>query len=136
MFAHLPRRGPNPRPTHPHTAVPRAGTCLRRVVAVLAGVTATLLASVATIPAAFASVEPNPAHTSRVVTGAGMPGWQAALIALGAILLVVAAAVLLDRALATRKAAPAPGAPAPGAPASAEDVAGQARGLLSLRGRK
>jgi 5'-nucleotidase / UDP-sugar diphosphatase len=119
MFAHLPRQGPSPQPAHPRTVTPKAGTRLRRLVAVLAGVTAALLASVATIPAAFASVEPDPARTSRVVTGGGMPGWQTALIALGAVLLVAAAAVLLDRALATRRPAPAPAAPAPASPAPA-----------------
>ena len=113
MFAHLSRQGPYPQPTHPRTAAPRAGTRLRRVVAVLAGVTAALLASVATIPAAFASVAPDPAPGVRVVSGGGTPGWQTALIALGAVLLVAAAAILLDRALLTRRAASAPAAPAP-----------------------
>jgi hypothetical protein len=117
MFAHLPRWGPYRQPTRPRAVAPKAGTRLRRLVAVLAGVTAALLASVATIPAAFASVEPDPARTGRVATAGGMPGWQTALIALGAVLLVVAAAVLLDRALATRRAASAPAAPAPAAPA-------------------
>jgi hypothetical protein len=119
MFAHLPRRGPYPQPTHPRTAAPRRGTHLRRLVAVLAGVTAALLASVTTIPAAFASVEPDPAHTARVVAGSGMPGWQTALIVLGAVLLVTAAAVLVDRTLATRRAASAPAAAAPAASAPA-----------------
>lgn len=117
MFAHLPRRGPYPHPTRPRAVAPKAGTRLRRLVAVLAGVTAALLASVATIPAAFASVEPDPARFGRVATGGGMPGWQTALIALGAVLLVAAAAVLLDRALATRRAASAPAAPASAASA-------------------
>jgi hypothetical protein len=119
MFAHLPRQGPYSQPTHPRTVAPRAGTRLRRLVAVLAGVTAALLASVATIPAAFASVEPDPTHTVRVVTSGGMPGWQIALIALAAVLLVAAAAVLADRVLATRPAGPAPAASAPAASAPA-----------------
>jgi hypothetical protein len=127
MFAHLPRRGPYPQPTHPRTATPGAGTRLRRLVAVLAGLTAAVLASVATIPAAFASVAPDPARFGRVATAGGMPGWQTALIALGAVLLVTAAAVLLDRALTTRRAAPAPAdsapaAPAPAAPAPADSA--------------
>ena len=119
MSAHLPRRGPYPQPTHPRTVAPGAGTRLRRLVAVLAGVTAALLAPVATIPAAFASVEPDPVRTARVVTSGGMQGWQTALIALGAVLLVAAAAVLLDRALATRRAASVPAASAPAASAPA-----------------
>ena len=40
--------------------------------------------------------------THIVVTG-GMPGWQIALIAIGAALLAAAAAVLADRAWATRR---------------------------------
>jgi uncharacterized membrane protein len=117
MFAHLPRRGPQP--THPRTAAPRAGTRLRRLAAVLVGITAALLASTATIPAAFASVAPDPGRAGRVVTGGGTPGWQLALIALGAIAVVAAAAVLLDRALATRRTASAPAASAPAASAPA-----------------
>ena len=39
-----------------------------------------------------------------------MPGWQITVIALGAALLAAAVAVLLDRALATRRAASAPAA--------------------------
>jgi len=113
MVAHLPRQGPYPQRTHSRTAAPRAGTRLRRLVAFLAGVAAALLASVATIPAAFASVAPDPARGVRVVTSGGTPGWQTALIALGAVLLVAAAAILLDRALLTRQAASAPAAPAP-----------------------
>ena len=118
MFAYLTRQG-----SHPRTAAPKAGTRLRRLAAALAGITAVLLASVATIPAAFAtlvpppggysgttSVAPVPAPTVRVVTGGGMPGWQIALIALGAALLAAAAAVLLDRARAARRAASAPAA--------------------------
>jgi hypothetical protein len=117
MFAHLTRQG-----THPRTAAPKAATRLRRLAAALAGVTAAVLASVATIPAAFAmvvpppgydgttSVAPVPAATVRVITGGGMPGWQITLIALGAALLAAAVAVLLDRALATRRAASAPAA--------------------------
>ena len=86
---------------------------------VLAAVTCGLLASAATVPAAFAlvlppggqggtaSVTPVPATTVRVVTAGGMAGWQITLIALGAALLAAAAAVLLDRARAAHRAAPA-----------------------------
>ena len=43
---------------------------------------------------------PVPVHT---VLAAGMPGWQIALIAIGAALVAATAAVLLDRARATRR---------------------------------
>jgi hypothetical protein len=42
-----------------------------------------------------------PVHT--VVVAAGMPGWQIALIAIGAALFAAIVAVLLDRARATRR---------------------------------
>ena len=103
MVAHLPRQGPYPQRTHSRTAAPRAGTRLRRLVAVLAGVAAALLASVATIPAAFASVAPDPAPGARVVTSGGTPGWQIALIAVGAAILGALLAVLLDRARSARR---------------------------------
>ena len=122
MFTHLPRQGNSPRGTHPQTATRRAGTRVRWLAAVLAAVTG-LLASAAAVPAAFAMPVPGPggqyattgpapvpAATVRVVAGSGMPGWQITLIALGAALLAGAVAVLLDRALATRRAASAPAA--------------------------
>jgi hypothetical protein len=93
----------------------RRGRFPQRLLAILAGATAAILASVATIPAAFASVAPGPERPVRVVTSGGMPGWQTALIALGAVLLVAATVALLDRALATRRAAAAPAAAAPAA---------------------
>jgi hypothetical protein len=103
MSAHFDRRGPFP----------------RRLLAILAGTTATILASVATIPAAFAAVTPGPERPVRVVTSGGMPGWQTALIALGAVLLVTITVALLERALATHRAASAPAAvPAASAPAA------------------
>ncbi|HEY1003805.1 MAG TPA: hypothetical protein VGD83_29600, partial [Streptosporangiaceae bacterium] len=87
---------------------------LRRSVAVLAALIVGLLASAATVPAAFAmipdsggdaGVAPVQAPAVRVVVTGGMAGWQITLIALGAALLAAAAAVLLYRALAVRKAA-------------------------------
>ena len=74
-----------------------------------------LLASAAIIPAASAGIivpdpggaaAPVPATTVRVTSG-GMVGWQITLIAVGAALIAAAVAVLLDRALAARRAAPA-----------------------------
>jgi hypothetical protein len=86
----------------------------RRIAAVLAGLTATVLASA---PAAFAMQVPPPgelsgqpvkhapvipAHAHTVVVG-GMPGWQITLIAAGAALFAAVLAVLLDRILAARR---------------------------------
>ena len=53
------------------------------------------------------TVPPPPVQT--VVVG-GMPGWQIALIAIGAAVVAAAVAVLLDRARATRRHQPAPSA--------------------------
>jgi hypothetical protein len=93
-------------------------TRIRRLSAALGGLAAALLAFAAAAPAALASlpplppglnkhppanlpVVPAPAHT--VVIG-GMPGWQIALIAVGAALAAAAVAILADRAWAARKA--------------------------------
>jgi hypothetical protein len=117
MFTHSPRPGNSPQHTHPQTGTRRAGPRVRWLATVLAAVTG-LLASAAAVPAAFARVvpepgggyysptqpAPTPAGTIRVVAGGGMPGWQITLIALGAALLAGAVAVVLDRALAARRA--------------------------------
>jgi hypothetical protein len=114
MFAYLPRRG-----THPQTAARNARARLSRLAAALVAVACGLLASAATLPAAFARVEPDPgagyvAPASvppqvqvRTIVAGGMPGWQITLITLGAALIAVAATLLLDRALTARKAASA-----------------------------
>jgi hypothetical protein len=115
MFTYLPHQGP-----HMRTAARRGAGRLCRLAAVLAAVTCGLLASAAIVPAAFAMVVPNPAGpggltpaapapatTVTVVTAGGMAGWQITLIALGAALVAAIAAVLLDRALAARRAASA-----------------------------
>jgi hypothetical protein len=88
---------------------------IRRLADVLAGLAGVLLAFGAT--PAFASIPhsdpggaagqlppafPAPVHTVTLVTG-GMPGWQITLIAIGAALLAATAAVLVDRARATRR---------------------------------
>ena len=114
MFTHLPHQGPRLR-----TAGRQAAARLRRLAAVLAAVTCGLLASAAIVPAASARIVPDPggagggtplapapATTVPVVTAGGMAGWQITLIALGAALIAAIAAVLLDRALAARRAAP------------------------------
>ena len=84
---------------------------IRRALAVLAGLTAAVLALGAA--PAFARLQPPdragyvaptsvPAQVHTIVVG-GMPGWQIALIAVGAALLAAALAVLADRVLATRR---------------------------------
>jgi hypothetical protein len=98
---------------------------LRRFAGSLAGLAAALLAFAAAAPAALASgrgplppppirekhpplppghihqpVHQVPVHT--VVAG-GMPGWQIALIAIGAALAAATVAILVDRAWAARR---------------------------------
>ncbi len=90
---------------------------IRRIAAALTALTAALLATAAAAPAAFAMQVPPPgelgsnpvghapiapAHTQTIVIG-GMPGWQIALIAVGAALLAGTVAVLLDRARVARR---------------------------------
>jgi hypothetical protein len=119
MFAHLIRQR-----THLRTAAPKAGTRLRRLGAALAAVTIGLLASAATIPAAFArevSVPPPgagyetarfglvPATTSQAAS-TGIAGWQSTLIVLGAMLAAGAVLIVLARARAAHRAAPSPAA--------------------------
>ena len=111
MFTTRARQG-----THPLPGARNATARLRRSVAVLAALIVGLLASAATVPAAFAmipdpgdatgsaGVAPVQAPAVRVVVTGGMAGWQITSIALGAALLAAAAAVLLYRALAVRKA--------------------------------
>ena len=82
---------------------------LRRIFAAVATLAGAVLA-LATAPAAFARPLPPPdccvtgadAPVTVITTG-GMPGWQIALIAVGAALAGAAMAVLLDRAWAARK---------------------------------
>ena len=116
MITQLSRLG-----TPPRTAPRQASRRLGRLAAVLAAAICGLLASAAAIPAAFARVVPPPggqygpgpvrqapATTVHVITAAGLAAWQIAMIALGAALVAAAAAVLVDRARAARRAAPAP----------------------------
>ena len=113
MFAHLTRPG-----THPRTAALRAGTRLRRCAAALAAITVGLLASAATIPAAFASEVPPPGSgyqlgrfgpvpaTASHAAATGVPGWQIILIAVGAVLVAAAVTIVLARARAGHRAVP------------------------------
>jgi hypothetical protein len=99
---------------------------IHHLISILAAGACALLALAAAAPAAFAGtnpipdpsgyagdpyigtapVAPVPAATVHVSSG-GMAGWQIALIAIGAALLAATAAVILDRARATRRAAAA-----------------------------
>ena len=86
---------------------------IRRVAAVLVGLAAAVLAATP----AFARLEPDPgagyvAPASvpaqiqyRTIVAGGMPGWQIALIAVGAALLAATVAVLANRARAARRPA-------------------------------
>ena len=89
-----------------------------RLACLLVTMAGAVLASTASVPAAFAlevppgggGVDPTvppppPLHT--VVVG-GMPGWQIALIAAGAAVLAAALAVILDRARVARRHLAAP----------------------------
>jgi pimeloyl-ACP methyl ester carboxylesterase len=96
MVTQLPHRHTPPRP-----AARRAGLHLSRLAAVLGALTCALLSLAA--PAAFASIPvPGPggafgpvpggtATVTRLITAGGTPGWQIALIALGAALVGTAA---------------------------------------------
>lgn len=92
---------------------------IRRLAILLAGLAAAMLGSVASATAAFAWPDPpgepggvypllptppvgTHTVTHTVVTG-GMPGWQIALIAVGAAVLAAAIAVVVDRAWAARR---------------------------------
>ena len=126
---------------------------IRRLTAALAGLAGALLAFAAAAPAALASgpgpppirekhppppyghwtepvLGPNRAgyppisHVRTVVIG-GMPGWQIALIAIGAALLAATVAVLLDRARTAAKPSRWPGRATPATPSAAS--AGQNR---------
>ena len=89
---------------------------IRRLAAILAGLAGALRAVAAVAPAAPADPFPPrppgwdkhpplppPGAGIHVVVVGGMPGWQIALIAIGAALLAATAAVLADRAWATRR---------------------------------
>jgi hypothetical protein len=89
----------------------------RRILAVVATLAGGVLALAAgTVAPAYAMHVPQPGEHGRggpgapvfitpvhVIAGGGMPGWQIALIAVGAALVAAALAVLLDRAWAARK---------------------------------
>jgi hypothetical protein len=100
--------------TRPHAAPSRGGTRLRRVAAALAAAAAGLLASAASIPAAFARDMPPGLYggppvrsaTVHAATTSGIAGWQIALIGVGVPLAAAVVTVILRRARAARRAAP------------------------------
>jgi hypothetical protein len=101
MSTQSPLWGPRPHTTPRQTIAP-----LRRLAAVLSGLAGALLVSAAIGPAAWAEIPADggsaPIQPSAVAAAGGMPGWQITVIALGAALVAATAAVLLDRARATR----------------------------------
>ena len=98
---------------------------LRRMAGVLAGLASAWLGLAMAAPAAFAVTHPTPGPAGYVTPGApgfpvpqsgpplpaqvhtvvvgGMPGWQIALIAMGAALFAAITAVLADRAWTARR---------------------------------
>ena len=73
-----------------------------------------MLAWAAAVPAASAAIIPVPGDGPtgpprpppvRVIAAGGMPGWQITLIAVAAALVAATAAVVLDRARASRRTA-------------------------------
>ena len=117
MFARLIRQG-----NHPSPAGLKTGTRLRRLAATLAAVTIGLLASAATIPAAFASDVPQPGTgyelgrfgpvpaTTSHAAATGTAGWQIILIAVGAVLVAAAVTIVLARARVGQRAVLSPAA--------------------------
>ena len=90
----------------------------RRTAAVLGAFAASVLVVLTGTTAAFAYPVPppggpagpvQPLRVHTIVTG-GMPGWQIALIAIGAAILAAALAVTLDRVHTAHRQLTAPGA--------------------------
>src|SRR3954468_18140399 len=102
MFTYLSRRGTRPRTT----------TRLPRLPAALAGPAGGGLAWAGAVPAASASIipvpgdgpyGPAPAPAAGMIAAGGMPGGQTPLTAAAAALAAPTAAVVLDRARASRR---------------------------------
>ena len=83
------------------------GAFAASVLVVLTGATAAFAYEVPPPGAPAGPVQPPTVHT--IVTG-GMPGWQIALIALGAAIFAAALAVTLDRVYTAHRQLTAPGA--------------------------
>ena len=90
-------------------------THIGRIIGALTGLAAAIIACLAAAPAAFANEVPapggpagSPVQVHTIVAG-GMPGWQIALIAVGAAVFAAVLAVTADRAFAAHRHAAAPG---------------------------
>jgi len=97
---------------------------IRRAIWALAALSGALLAAGTAAPAFAAGLRPppgslhsppppagpgtGPVHQVRTVVVSGMPGWQIALIAVGAALAAATVAVLVDRAWTARRQLAAP----------------------------
>jgi hypothetical protein len=73
------------------------------LVAAVAGTIGLLAASPAAFAETVAAPSGGPAGPLQTVMVGGMPGWQTALIAVGAALIASVAAVLVDRARSARR---------------------------------
>lgn len=128
--------------TRPQGASSRAGTRLPRVAAVLAAVTAGLLASAAGIPAAFAKDIPPGLYgrfpggpvlpgTGHPAAAGGIAGWQIALITAIALVAAGVVIVVLGRAQAGRRGVPAPDPGQPGTASSPVSTSARPQSTVS-----
>jgi hypothetical protein len=91
---------------------------VRRIAAILGAFAASALALITGATAAFASPVPPPGGPAGpvqppgayTIVAGGMPGWQIALIAIGAAIFAAALAVILDRTHTARRQLTAPDA--------------------------
>jgi hypothetical protein len=119
MIAHQPQPPDLNHDDHKEVAMNRTRPFrpIRRLAGILAALAGALLAAAAAAPAAFALPVPPvggggtvaPPPPAQVLVAGGMPGWQIALIAIGAAILAAAVAVFLDRARTARRHQAAPG---------------------------
>ena len=87
----------------------------RRIAAVLGACAASVLVTLAGATTAFAYDVPAPGGPAgppqvHTIVAGGMPGWQIALIAIGAAIFAAALAVTLDRVRTAHRQLTAPGA--------------------------
>ena len=92
---------------------------LRRIASVLDALAASVLVVLTGATAAFAYPDPpipgpafpmHPPPRVHTIVAGGMPGWQIALIAIGAAIFAAALAVTLDRVRTAHRQVTAPGA--------------------------
>jgi hypothetical protein len=91
----------------------------RRIASILGGLAASVLVVLTGATAAFAYPDPpipgpafpmQPPPRVHTIVAGGMPGWQIALIAIGAAIFAAALAVTLDRVRTAHRQLTAPGA--------------------------